>query len=158
MKRKCSRNRPKTFLKCSRIIFSQIWQTLQQIFCWKNLVLLLIYWQNILTWGKCYSIQEVFRRILVVFLQSWMFCNLVRCLQIFVQIILQRNFCCKNFFINVRKCVQIVCKNFMCKIIFAIYFILQFLLFLFTSFSCYCGIVLQILETLRFMFLKGLWN
>ena len=54
-------------LKCSRINFSQIWQTLQQILLLENLVLLLIYWQNIITWGECYSIQEVSRRILVVF-------------------------------------------------------------------------------------------
>jgi hypothetical protein len=48
-----------------------------------------------------------------------------------------------------------MCKNYFCKL-FGIAFILPFLLFLFTSFSCYCGVVLQILETLRFIFLKGI--
>ena len=113
LKRKCSRNRPKTFLKCSRIIFSQIWQNLQQIFCWKNLVLLLIYWQNIITWGKDILSRRFLGGFLVVFLQFWMFCNLVRCLQIFVQIILQRNFCCKNFFY---KCAQMCAKKIVCQI------------------------------------------
>ena len=90
-----------SFLKCSRIKFIQIWQTLQQILLLENLVLLLIYWQNIITWGECYSIQEVSRRILVVFLQSWMFLQSCEVFANFVQIILQRNFCCKNFFIGI---------------------------------------------------------
>jgi hypothetical protein len=120
-------------LKCSRINFSQIWQTLQQILLLENLVLLLIYWQNIITWGEYYSIQEVSRRILVVFFCNLeCFCNLVRCLQILCKL------CAKKFFFFVQKLF--------------LQFILQFLLFLFTSFSCYCGIVLQILGTLNFFF------
>jgi hypothetical protein len=63
LKRKCSRKQAQNSLKCSRINFSQIWQTLQQILLLKNLVPLLIYWQNIITWGESYSIQEVSRRI-----------------------------------------------------------------------------------------------
>jgi hypothetical protein len=99
-------------LKCSRINFSQIWQTLQQILLLENLVLLLIYWQNIITWGECYSIQEVSRRILVVFLQSWMFLQSCEVFANFVQIILQRNFCWKNFFY----------RNLACFCIFSILF------------------------------------
>ena len=99
-------------LKCSRINFSQIWQTLQQILLLENLVLLLIYWQNIITWGECYSIQEVSRRILVVFLQSWMFLQSCEVFANFVQIILQRNFCCKIFFY----------RNLACFCIFSILF------------------------------------
>jgi hypothetical protein len=99
-------------LKCSRINFSQIWQTLQQILLLENLVLLLIYWQNIITWGECYSIQEVSRRILMVFLQSWMFLQSCEVFANFVQIILQRKFCCKNFFY----------RNLACFCIFSILF------------------------------------
>ena len=101
LKRKCSRKQAQNSLKCSRINFIQIWQTLQQILLLENLVLLLIYWQNIITWGECYSIQEVSRRILVVFLQSWMFLQSCEVFANFVQIILQRNFCCKKIFIGI---------------------------------------------------------
>ena len=60
-------------LKCSRIKFIQIWQTLQQSLLLENLVLLLNIGKTYLHEEKCYSIQEIFRRVLVVFLQSWMF-------------------------------------------------------------------------------------
>ncbi len=111
----------------------------------------------------------------MVFCNLECFCNLVRCLQILCKLFCKGTSVAKNFYRNLAcfvflafyfhiflfyKCAQMCAncvQNFMCKIIFAIYFILQFLLFLFTSFSCYCGIVLQILGTLIFIFL-GLWN
>ncbi len=94
LKRKCSRNRPKTSLKCSRIIFSQIWQTLQQILLSEKSSSFadLLAKHNYMR--KSYSIQEVFRRIFMVFLHSWMFCDLVRCLQIFCA-----NYFAKNIFV-----------------------------------------------------------
>ena len=99
-------------LKCSRINFSQIWQTLQQILLLENLVLLLIYWQNIITWGECYSIQEVSRRILVVFLQSWMF---LQSCDVFA------NFCA-NYFAKETSVVKIFYRNLACFCIFSILF------------------------------------
>ncbi len=154
-----------------------------KFYCWKSSSFA-EYWQNIITWGKCYFIQEIFRRSLVVFLQSWIFCNLVRCLQIFVQIILQRNFCCKNFFYRKLACFAFLafyynflfnifllqvcanvcklCAKFLCDYVQKLFlqniwhsFILHFSPFLF---SCYCEIVLQVPDILRFIFLKGLWN
>ena len=99
-------------LKCSRINFSQIWQTLQQFLLLENLVLLLIYWQNIFTWGKDILSRRFFRRILVVFLQSWMFCNLVRCLQILCKLFCKGTSVVKNFFY----------RNLACFCIFSILF------------------------------------
>ena len=115
---------------------------------------------------KRYSIQEVFRRIFSGFSAIL---NVLQSCEVFANFCANyfaKKFLLQNFFINVRKCVQKKCvPNFcatMCKIIFANYLAqllyCNFLLFLFTSFSCYCGIVLPILETLRFIFLKGLWN
>ncbi len=96
--RKCSRNRSKTFLQCLRIIFSQIWQTL-----WKNLLLdsssFAKDWQSIVTWGNA-ILSRRFLGGFVVFLQSWMFCNLVKCLQILFANFKIANFCNekKNFY------------------------------------------------------------
>ncbi len=80
------------------------------------------YWQNIITWGKCYSIQETFRRILVVFLQSWMFLHSCELFANFVQIILQRNFCCKTNFIY---------RNLACFALLAFYYNFLFNIFSF---------------------------
>ncbi len=113
-------------------------------------------------------------RSLQIFLCK-LFCN-----EIFVaKIFFYRNLACfvflafyYNFLFNIffYKCAQMcanVCKNvcqflrICAKLFLQIIwhgFILQCSPFLFTGFSCYCGIVLPILETLRFIFLKGLWN
>ena len=111
LKRKCSRNRPKASWNVRELILVRFDRLCNKFYCWKNLVLLLIYWQNIITWGECYSIQEVSRRILVVFLQSWMFLQSCEVFANFVQIILQRNFCCKIFY-----------RNLACFCIFSILF------------------------------------
>ena len=113
------------------------------------------------------------------------FCNLVRCLQIFVRIILQSELLLQKIlqefgllcifsilyphflFINVRKCVQIVCKEkfaIMCKIICDYVqklffqntqhsFILHFSPF---PFSCYCGYSFANYLDLKIYFLKGI--
>ncbi len=133
---------------------------------------------------KRYSIQEVFRRILVVFsailnvLQSCeVFANFCAnyfakkffvAKKIFIGIQLALHFqpfiiiFFSIFFINVRKCVQ-KCVSIFCEICAKLFlqiiwhgFILQCYPFLFTSFSCYCGIILPIPDIFKIYFLKGI--
>ena len=97
-----------SFLKCSRIKFIQFWQTLQQSLLLENLVLLLNIGKTYLHEDKCYSIQEIFRRVLVVFLQSWMF--LQPC-EVFA------NFCANYFAKWTSVAKKFLQQKFLCKII-----------------------------------------
>ncbi len=92
----------KTFLKCSRISFSQIWQTLQQILLLEKSSSFadLLAKHNYMR--KRYSIQEVFRRILVVFSAIL---NVLQSCEVFA-IFLCKLFCkeifvAKKFFIGI---------------------------------------------------------
>jgi hypothetical protein len=106
-----------SFLKCSRIKFIQIWQTLQQSLLLENLVLLLNIGKTYLHEDKCYSIQEIFRRVLVVFLQSWMF--LQPC-EVFA------NFCA-NYFAKWTSVAKNFYRNLACFAFLAFYIHIFFL-------------------------------
>jgi hypothetical protein len=90
---------------------------------------------------KCYTIQEIFRRI----------CGFSAILNVFAILWGVCKFLCKIFCKFFRNKISNKKKMFLQFIRYS--FILQFY---FIFFSCYCGTVLKILEAFKIYFLKGI--